>query len=269
MRRRAVVELLPALERLEDKQLLSAHPPLTHLSYPKPSSGTAAFQATAASRPLAGASSRATNPAGATGSVHIGPKQGAGAADHRRLPATPVSFLVYRLTNPMIHKVNLIPPFGQVLVQARQPVPGQVYNVLYVAVKNGTAQTFDASRGFTVTFPGTHGFFPILAGTQQWQPNKWIVFYVLTKKYYPLRSQISGGFELFLGGRRSTLVPGPSGIFLRLQYNPATFPRTLDWIVAFGQGAQLGHGPPFGLPHTAINLLVAARTRRIDFAGHF
>jgi hypothetical protein len=95
-----------------------------------------------------------------------------------------------------------------------------------------------------------------------------MVFYVLTKKYYPV-SFVAGGFQFNLGGRSSTLVPGPSGIFLRLKYNPATFARTLDWIVAFGQGAQLGKGPKFGLPDTAINTFVSAKTQRIDFGGHF
>jgi hypothetical protein len=65
------------------------------------------------------------------------------------------------------------------------------------------------------------------------------------------------------------MIPGPSGIFLRLKYNPATFARTLDWIVAFGPGAEGGAGAKLGLPDTAINMLVSAKTQRIDFAGHF
>jgi hypothetical protein len=156
------------------------------------------------------------------------------------------------------------------LVQYAKPVPGRVYNVHYVALKNGTAQTFDASRGFTVRLTNqlrTQAF-PILTGKEQWKPGQVIVFYVLTKRYYPV-SFVAGGFQFNLGGRSSTLVPGPSSIFLRLTYDPATFARTLDWIVAFGQGAQLGLGPKFGMPDTAINTFVAARTRRIDFGGHF
>ncbi len=39
-------------------------------------------------------------------------------------------FLVYRITNPTRFNNKLIPPFSHVLVQARQPVPGQVYNML-------------------------------------------------------------------------------------------------------------------------------------------
>ncbi len=137
-----------------------------------------------------------------------------------------------------------MPPFQQVLVQHTQPVPGQVYNVLYVAVKNGTAQTFTAADGFTVRLPGNSGggrgvsdAFPVLTGDQVWKPNTWMVFYVLTKKYYPLSPQVAAGFQLDAGGRISTMVPGPSGIFLRLTYNPATFAKTLDWIVAYGPGA--------------------------------
>ena len=50
---------------------------------------------------------------------------------------------------------------------------------------------------------------------------------------------------------------------------PPLSPKTLDWIVAYGQGAEEGKGPPLGLPDTAINQIVAANTQRIDFAGRF
>jgi hypothetical protein len=176
-------------------------------------------------------------------------------------------FLAYRITNPSPFNGHLTPPFPQVLVQSLQPVPGQVYNILFVTVRNGTAQTFDASSGFQVRLP--HGkSFPILTGSQQWKPGQVFVFYVLTKQYYPVRI-VGGGFQLDLGGRSSTLVPGPSGIFLRLKYNPTTFARTLNQIVAFGQGAEGGLGPKFGLPVTSMNEFVSAKTRRRDFAGHF
>jgi hypothetical protein len=95
-----------------------------------------------------------------------------------------------------------------------------------------------------------------------------IIFYVLIKKYYPV-SFVSGGYQFNLGGRSSTLIPGPSGIFLRLKYDPATFDRTLDWIATFGPGTQGGRGLKFGMPVTTINEFVAARTRRIDYGGHF
>ena len=247
MRHRPSMRFRPGLERLEAKHLLSASrltPRGVNLE-----GGSAALGRDSVERPDA--------------------LQAAGDMARKR-SSLPRAFLVSRITNPKFQPVNLIPPFQHVLVQSRQPVPGQVYNVLYVAVKNGTAQTFTASNGFQVRLNNqTHAhLYPILTGTQQWKPNQWFVFYVLTKRYYPV-SFVAGGFELLLGGRRSTLIPGPSGIFLRLKYNPSTFARTLDWIVAFGQGAQLGLGAKFGLPDTAINEIVAAKEHHIDYAGHF
>jgi hypothetical protein len=179
-------------------------------------------------------------------------------------------FLVYRITNPNRFNNKLIPPFsGHVLVQDAQPKPGQVYNVLSLAVRNGTAQTFDASSGLLVGFPGEPHYFPILTGNEQWKPGQEFIFYVLTKKYYPLANQVSGGFIFILGGAKSIAVPGPSGIFLRLTYNPATINRVLDGIVAFGQGAQGGAGIKYGLPDTAIYEFVSAKTNRSDFGAYF
>jgi hypothetical protein len=233
-------------------------------------------------RPLSAAASTA---------AIAGPRAGAGAGDGALLIPTPglvtaataapitasplvqqkptTGFLLYRITNPNRFNNRLIPPFRHVLVQSAQPVPGDVYNILFVVVRNGTAQTFDASSGFRVRFPGQPGSFPILTGDQQWKPGEQFVFYVLTKKYYPMPSQVHSGFEFDLGGARSIAIPGPSGIFLRITYNPATFDRTLDWIVAFGPGAQGGKGPKFGLPDTAINEFVSAATNRSDFGGYF
>ena len=179
-------------------------------------------------------------------------------------------YLVYRITNPNRFNNHLTPPFSQVLVQSQQPVPGQVYNVLYVVVRNGTAKTFDASSGFCGEDSSDHQTtFPILTGSEQWKPGQQFVFYVLTKKYYPLPSQVHSGFEFDLGGARSVAIPGPSGIFLRVKYDPATFARTLDSIVAFGPGNQGGKGAKFGLPNTAINEFVSAKTNRNDFGGYF
>jgi hypothetical protein len=230
MRQRSTMRFRPGFEQFEEKQLLSAGSLTTH----------------------------------------AGPQ----TKDLRRQPA-PVGtygYLAFRVTNtPWQTPYKLVPPFQQVLVQSRQPMPGQVYNVNTVTVKNGTSQTFTASNGFTVRMtnqPRSFRGFPILTGNEQWKPGQILVFYVLIKKYYPV-SFVAGGFQLDLGGRSSTLVPGPSGIFLRLKYNPATFARTLNWIVAFGQGNQVGKGAQYGLPNTSINEITDARTRRIDFAGHF
>jgi hypothetical protein len=190
----------------------------------------------------------------------------------RELLSGSPGYYAFRVTNtPYQTPYKLVPPFQQVLVQGRKPLPGQVYNVCDVTVKNGTARTFTASNDFTVRMtnqPRSFGGFPILTGNEQWKPGQILVFYVLTKKYYPV-SFVSGGFQFDLGGKSSTAVPGPSGIFLRLKYKPATFARTLNWIVAFGQGNQVGQGANFGLPNTSINEIVSARTHRPDFAGHF
>jgi hypothetical protein len=204
----------------------------------------------------------------------------AGASSAREAARAPAplskQFIVYRITNPTYRIVHLVPPFQQVLVQKAQPVPGGVYNVLFVAVQNNTGQTFTAANNFQVRLPGFTGSqrvignsFPVLTGNEVWKPKTWIVFYALSKKYYPLSPQAAAGFQLDLGGRPSTLVPGPSGIFLRLTYDPAKFARQLDWIVAYGQGAELGAGSKLGLPDTAINSLVSAHTNRTDWAGHF
>jgi hypothetical protein len=253
MRRRRNAAFHPDVERFEPRQLLSAGASAAHIV---PQGG--------------GAGAAVVPPLPPIGTRGLGPN---GNPVDSSLPN---QFLAYRITNPQVHPVNLIPPFQHVLVQRIQPVPGRVYNLLFVVVKNGTGQTFTAANNFQVRLPGFTGThrvvdhaFPVLTGNQVWKPNTWIVFYAMSKKYYPLSPQVSAGFQLNTGGRSSTLVPGPSGIFLRLTYNPATFGRTLDWIVAFGQGAQLGAGPKLGLPDTAINILVSANTERQDFAGHF
>jgi hypothetical protein len=190
----------------------------------------------------------------------------------KQLPSASAGYYAFRVTNtPYQTPYNLVPPFQQVLVQGRKPVAGKVYNVTDVTVKNGTAQTFTSSDNFTVRMtnqPKSFAGFPILTGNEQWKPGQILVFYVLTKKYYPV-SFVAGGFQFDLGGKSSTAIPGPAGIFLRLKYNPTTFARTLNWIVAFGQGNQLGQGAKFGLPNTAINEIVSSKTQRPDFAGHF
>ena len=110
---------------------------------------------------------------------------------------------------------------------------------------------------------------PILTGNEVWKPGQRIVFYVLTKKYYPLPSEVHSGFEFDLGGASSVAIPGPSAIALRIKYEPATlFSKTLDQIVVFGQGNQGGDGANYGLPDTAINEFLFAATNRNDFGGY-
>jgi hypothetical protein len=178
-------------------------------------------------------------------------------------------FLVFRITNPNIHNNTMLPPFGQTLVQQAQPIPGDSYNILSVIVRNGTRQTFTAASGFQVKLAGQTEWTPALTGDQTWAPGQRYVFYVLTKKYYPIKNQVTGGFLFKLGGAVSTAIPGPSGIFLRIKYDPALFPQQLDAIVAFGQGAQGGAGVRTGIAVTNIYEFVNAKTRRNDFGGYF
>jgi hypothetical protein len=262
MRPRSDVKFRPSLEQFAAKQLLSAGTSTTHVVNKQDSSQAATLHSADTAGVHATAAQLATS--------HVGSQ----VENARRQPAPPgaYGFLAFRVTNtPWQTPYKLIPPFQQVLVQGGQPIPGQEYNVAFVTVKNGTAQTFTASNNFTVRLtnqPRSFGGFPILTGDEQWKPNQILVFYVLTKKYYPV-SFVGGGFQFNLGGRSSTAIPGPAGIFLRLKYDPATFARTLNWIVAFGPGNESGQGAQLGLPNTAINQIVDARTQRPDFAGHF
>ena len=73
------------------------------------------------------------------------------------------------------------------------------------------------------------------------------------------------GFQLDAGGRVSTMVPGPSGIFLRVKYDPATINKILDYAVTRGPGAESGAGIPTGLADTAIYAFVSAKAKRNDF----
>jgi hypothetical protein len=184
------------------------------------------------------------------------------AQRHHHTPHPPSpgnGFTLFRITDPKApDPTNLFPPFQQVLVQNAQPVPGQVYNILQVAVKNGTGRTFDANSGFFVKVTGQHQAFPVLVGNQQWKPQQFSVFYVLTKQYFPVISHvINGGFVLDLAGSVGTVIPGPSAIFLRVKYNPATFPAVLNHIVVHGPGAK---GHTTGLADTAIWEFVSSNT---------
>ena len=249
MRKRRISRYRLDLERLEPKRLLSAGAstsPITHLG--TDTTAVAPDAVVAPSDSAATSSNAAVSPS-ARKPLH--------------------GYLVYRVTNPKLQPLTVTPPFGQVLVQAAQPVPGQVYNVLQLVVRNNTKQTFTAASGLTVRLSSQRTSFPILTGNETWQPGQWFIFYVLTKKYYPINNQIAGGFVFNLGGAQSVAIPGPSGIFLRLTYNPATFPQTLNWIVTHGQGAQGGKGIAFGMPDTAIYEFVNALTQRTDFGGYF
>ena len=50
--------------------------------------------------------------------------------------------------------------------------------------------------------------FPVLTGNQVWKPKTWIVFYALSKKYYPLSPQVVRGFP---ARRRRPVVDARAG----------------------------------------------------------
>ncbi len=244
MRQRPIVKFRPGLEPLEQKQLMSVRAMAAPSASVRPRARAAALRQAAADA----AGSVADAPGDLAGQV-----QGAfPVAPGQPVPASQVPRLqMSRITNPTPINHVLVPPFAQVSVQNIQPVPGQTYNVFAVSVRNSTRLTFDANSGFYVRFSGqtdAHAY-PILTGDQKWTPNQVMVFYVLTKQYYPARPMVSGGFVFDLAGSRGITIGGPSAIFLRIKYDPARFPRLLDWITVHGPGA---YGHRTGIADTSI-----------------
>ena len=148
MRRRPIAKCRPALEQFEVRQLPSASPLTAH-------------------------------------AVDIAAQRHSSTMEADK-PRThlPHSFLGFRVTNPS-QKINyvLVPPFIHTLVQTNQPVPGETYNLLQIAVRNGTSQTFTAGNGFTARLNTNHKeVVPILTGTEQWKPGQVVILYILTKK---------------------------------------------------------------------------------------
>jgi hypothetical protein len=135
MSHRRIVRFRPGLELVEPRQLPSAGP-LT-----------------------AATATRATGPVLASGDSGV-----------QHPPISPgAGYLAFRVTQ---RPYKMVPPFQHVLVQSNPPVPGQVYTLNFIALKNGTAKTFDASSGFTVRLNNqTRGHaYPILTRDQQWKP---------------------------------------------------------------------------------------------------
>ena len=155
----------------------------------------------------------------------------AAVGDTHGTSSLPKHFLAYRITNPDRSPRPPGPalPAGPGPGRPAGPRPGLQRAVRRRDERDGPdihgRQRFQGPA--TRASPGRTGSsdnaFPVLTGDQVWKPKTWIVFYVLSKKYYPLSPQVAAGFQLDAGGRSSTLVPGPSGIFLRLTYDPATF----------------------------------------------
>ena len=211
--------------------------------------------------------------AGGTGAVASGEAkavQAAAKAGQARTQKPNFGYLVYRVTNPKDAPVyTLKPPFGHVMVQSKQPVTGKTYNILFMTLKNNTDITFDANSKFFVAAPGQTGFIPILKGDETWKPGQDYIFYIISKKYYPMPNPASSGFVFRLDGARSVAIPGPSGIFLRIKYSPDTINNILDKVATKGPGVQGGKGIAFGLPVTSLYAFVSSKVDRNDFGGYF
>ncbi len=246
MHRRLIVRFRPGLEPMEQKQLMSVGGAAAPFAAQGPRARAAAMhQAAWAAR----AGADAPQPP-------LDDRPQAAAAD----PAAPpqdqpaprsLRYQVSRITNPTPINHILIPPFKQVSVQTNQPIPGQTYNVLAITMRNSTRVTFQASDGVFVRFAGQspeHAY-PVLTGDEKWEPNQVMVFYILSKQYYPPRAIVSNGFIFDIAGSRGIAIPGPSSIFLRIKYDPAKFPRLLDWIVTKGPGA---YGHRTGITDTSL-----------------
>ena len=86
-----------------------------------------------------------------------------------------------------------------------------------------------------------------------------MVFYIMTKKYYPLSPVVSAGFELNLAGSRGTAIPGPSRNLSRVKYNPATIAKVVNHVIADGPGSK---GHQLGLPDTQLWEFVSVKELR-------
>ncbi len=262
MRQRSIMRFRPGLEQFEARQLLSAGSLTTHVVNTKDGSRALALHSAD--------TSGAHEVAGDVATSHASQR----VHDNRRQPA-PVGasgYLAFRVTNtPYQTPYKLVPPFQQVLVQGRKPVPGQVYNVTDVTVKNGTSQTFTASNGFTVRMtnqPRSFSGFPILTGNgavetgsdpRLLRSDQEVLSSVLRRRGFPVR----------LGRQVIDSHTGTSGDLssAEVQSRHVRPHSQLDRCVWAGQRG--GPGRQLGLPNTSINQIVEARTQRTDFAGHF
>ena len=116
-----------------------------------------------------------------------------------------------------------MPPFGQVRADSAHLVPGAVYNLALLTVRNGTSQIFDSRSGFSVSVAGSSGSQAFPQGPNPWKPGDVLVFYVLTK------NRFAPNFTFDFQGNKSEK---PSNIYYNIQYNPTTFPGFLNSLVS-------------------------------------
>lgn len=262
-----IVRFRPGIESLEAKQLMSAgHPAAPHVRARLEREVRLLPQREAAGENEGGVIHRAvpTDRAVRAALLHHrreGMRAGAGFQHQPRAPVKGIT--VDRITNPTPVNTFFVPPFKQIRVQSNEPVPGQQYNVLFLSLFNRTGRTFTANDKLAVrlTMQDWRHSYPLLKGNEQWKPRETIIVYLLTKKSYTglLAPPVSAGFSFNFTDPRVVAIPGPSGFFQRITYNPATFPRVLSTILLSGPGAR---GLHLGMPVT--NIWEAVPTNKAD-----
>ena len=220
-RRRSTRVLRPALERLDEKCLPGAGPRTAHFAPLR-----AAHQHQHHPQRIAPSHLRGIPPRLPILAIAPGPPGGLGPPSGTSSP--PPTAPLGTLT--LVPDVGtLVPPFGQYLAASSRPVPGAVYNLSFLTVRNGTSRAFDWRSGFSVDIVGQGGFQPFLPKGYLWNPGGVIVFYTLTADRFP------GSFTFDFNG---SIQERPNNIDYNIQYSPTTFPGTLDAIAARSLGAH-------------------------------
>jgi hypothetical protein len=116
----------------------------------------------------------------------------------------------------------LAPPFGLVMVESSALLPGAVYNMALVTVRNGTSQTLTAESGLSFEVTGTSAAQPFPTGTYLWKPGQVLILISLTEDTFP------PDFTFNLQG---TSVEAPANLYYGIQYDPVTLPSIVTSLV--------------------------------------
>jgi hypothetical protein len=226
-RRRPTTRLRPAPERLEEKSLLSTVAGVTpspavhvHSTHERPTEQARLARewrphvhrtpAPVAAPNGSGAGAGISN-VGGNGGRGSGNGSGWGAGLHTpTLTLGPDSGL-------------LAPPFGLVMVESSALLPGAVYNMALVTVRNGTSRTLTAQSGLSYEVTGTSAAQPFPVGTYRWEPGQLLILISLTEDTFP------PDFTFNLQG---TSVEAPANLYYGVQYDPITLPSIVTSIVS-------------------------------------
>ena len=148
--------------------------------------------------------------------AHLEPHKAAVMPRAPRAAPAP-QFVMNRITNPTPTNAQLIPPFRAGPDPDRDPpVTGGMYNILFDEHEEFDDQNVRRQRRLHgEALPVTLSF-PFLTGTEQWKPGQVMVFYILSKDYYPLRPGRSPRASSSSGRAGGGMaIPVASGIRLR------------------------------------------------------